>query len=474
MSPNLKQLYQDSDKKWESLLRISEEAQTAKNIEHFVATIHEILADLVVASNFFICLYEESSGKYFFPYFVDEYDSIETAGVSFDYDESLEVTLYDLSGTLTDYVRQNGTAVRFPSEEMNALYESGEIRLFGEQSTSWLGVPLKLSGQTIGVMAVQCYHTTEAYSVKDEELLVLFSDHIARAIESVRVEERIRKQHQLVLEQKKAITDSISYARRIQKAVLPSPAYIDNILSDYFTIFMPKDIISGDFYWVREIEGMSVVIVADSTGHGVPGALMSMLGVTLLNEQFRTVGIREPGEILGNLRSKVKEILFQEGSVNDQKDGMDMAIAIIDPEKQELRFASANIPLLLVRMKEHYKGQESDLKLSVENEHYGLYRLRADKQPIGIYWDEEEFTNHVISLHDRDSLYIFSDGYTDQYGGKKRKKLKSGRLKKLLLSVQETDMGTQKRLLEDAYEKWKGSNEQIDDVCAFGVRVSFP
>ncbi len=474
MSPNLKQLYQDSDKKWESLLRISEEAQTAKNIEHFVATIHEILADLVVASNFFICLYEESSGKYFFPYFVDEYDSIETAGVSFDYDESLEVTLYDLSGTLTDYVRQNGTAVRFPSEEMNALYESGEIRLFGEQSTSWLGVPLKLSGQTIGVMAVQCYHTTEAYSVKDEELLVLFSDHIARAIESVRVEERIRKQHQLVLEQKKAITDSISYARRIQKAVLPSPAYIDNILSDYFTIFMPKDIISGDFYWVREIEGMSVVIVADSTGHGVPGALMSMLGVTLLNEQFRTFGIREPGEILGNLRSKVKEILFQEGSVNDQKDGMDMAIAIIDPEKQELRFASANIPLLLVRMKEHYKGQESDLKLSVENEHYGLYRLRADKQPIGIYWDEEEFTNHVISLHDRDSLYIFSDGYTDQYGGKKRKKLKSGRLKKLLLSVQETDMGTQKRLLEDAYEKWKGSNEQIDDVCAFGVRVSFP
>jgi serine phosphatase RsbU (regulator of sigma subunit) len=405
---------------------------------------------------------------------VDEYDSIETAGVSFDYDESLEVTLYDLSGTLTDYVRQTGTAVRFPSEEMNALYESGEIRLFGEQSTSWLGVPLKLSGQTIGVMAVQCYHTTDAYSVKDEELLVLFSDHIARAIESVRVEERIRKQHQLVLEQKKAITDSISYARRIQKAVLPSPAYIDNILSDYFTIFMPKDIISGDFYWVREIEGLSVVIVADSTGHGVPGALMSMLGVTLLNEQFRTFGIREPGEILGNLRSKVKEILFQEGSVNDQKDGMDMAIAIIDPEKQELRFASANIPLLLVRMKEHYKGQESGLKLSVENEHYGLYRLKADKQPIGIYWDEEEFTNHVISLHDRDSLYIFSDGYTDQYGGKKRKKLKSGRLNKLLLSVQETDMGTQKRLLEDAYEKWKGSNEQIDDVCAIGVRVSFP
>ncbi|MDF1576469.1 MAG: SpoIIE family protein phosphatase [Bacteroidales bacterium] len=471
MSPGESAKYQNNEKKWESLLRISEEAHTATNIEEFVATIHGILAELVMARNFFICLHDESTDKYFFPYFKDEFDSIETAGANFDYDESLEVTMYDLSGTLTDYVRRSGKPVRFPNEEMNKLYQSGEIKLFGSQSTSWLGVPLKLAGKTFGVMAVQCYDRTDAYSSADEELMVFVSDHIARAIENVRAEEKIRKQHQLVLQQKQAITDSISYAKRIQKAVLPSPLYLDNILSDHFTIFKPKDIISGDFYWAREIEGYKVVIVADCTGHGVPGALMSMLGVTLLNEQFRTFGIRQPGEILGHLRTKVKEILAQEGSTSDQKDGMDMAIAIMDRENHELQFAGANIPLILIRMKEHQGDMESDMKLSMENENYQLYRVKADKQPIGVHWEEKDFSTRVVKLKERDSLYMYSDGYLDQYGGNDRKKFKSRRLKKLLLSLQEAPMEMQKRLLEDAFDKWRGSHEQIDDVCMLGIRI---
>jgi serine phosphatase RsbU (regulator of sigma subunit) len=470
MSPKLSELYQSNDKKWESLLKISEEAHTAINIEEFVATIHGILADLVNARNFFIGLYDEKANKYFFPYFEDEYDSIETTGVSSAYDESLETTLYDLSGTLTDYVRRTGKPIRFPNETISNLYESGEITLFGSQSHSWLGVPLKLSGLTMGVMSVQSYDQKDAYSVRDEELLVFISDHIARAIENVMAEEKMRKQHQLVLEQKQAITDSISYARRIQKAVLPSPAYIENILHDYFTIYLPKDVIGGDFYWVREIEGKSVVIVADCTGHGVPGALMSMLGVTLLNEQFRTFGIRQPGVILGHLRTKVKEILAQEGSVSDQKDGMDMGIAIMDHEKKELHFGGANIPLHLIRRKHQEGVVEEDLKWFMENDDYELYRLKADKQPIGVYWEEEEFSTRVIRLQDGDTLYMFTDGIADQYGGKNRKKFKSRRLKKLLLSVQAESMADQRMLIEAAFESWRGTIEQIDDVCMIGFR----
>ena len=458
------------EKIWESLLKISEEAHTAINIEEFVATIHGILADLVVARNFFIAIYDGHSGKYFFPYFEDEQDNIETAGVSFTYDESLEVTLYDLSGTLTHYVRSSGKPVRFPNEEMNQLYESGQITLFGSQSTSWLGVPLKLSGKTMGVMAVQCYDSTDAYSLKDEELLVFVSGHIARAIENVSAEDQIRKQHLMVLQQKQAITDSISYARRIQKAVLPSPPYLNKLFTDYFTIYKPKDIISGDFYWAREIEGHRVIIVADCTGHGVPGALMSMLGVTLLNEQFRTFGIRPPGEILGHLRNKVKEILFQDGSTNDQKDGIDMAIAIIDPDKKALQFAGANIPLFLVREAKQAGDTEEDLILSLKNDDHLLYRIKSDKQPLGVHWEERDFTSHLIQLQERDSLYIFSDGYVDQYGGKKRKKFKSKKLIRLLLSLQDASMDMQKKLLEDAFDRWRGSHEQIDDVCAFGLR----
>jgi len=304
--------------------------------------------------------------------------------------------------------------------------------------------------------------------------MVFVSDHIARAIESVRAEDKFRKQHLLVLQQKQAITDSISYARRIQKAVLPSPAYINNVLSDYFTIYKPKDIIGGDFYWVREIDGYRVVIVADSTGHGVPGALMSMLGVTLLNEQFRTFGIRQPGVILGHLRSKVKEILAQEGSVNDQTEGMDMAIAIIDQEKKELQFAGANRPLFLFRRKEQFAGTEGIPQSTLENDDFGLYVINGDKQPIGVNWEEEEFTDHVIKLQEHDSLYIFTDGFADQFGGKKRKKFKTRNFKKLLLSVQAESMENQKKLIEEAFNKWRGRHEQIDDVCVIGVRVSFP
>ncbi len=472
VSSNKSDKIQDNDKKWESLLRISEEAHTATSIEEFVATIHDILADLIMARNFFIGLYEESTDKYFFPYFEDEYDKIETAGVSFDYDESLEVTLYDLSGTLSDYVRRTGNPVRFPNKEMNKLYDSGVIELFGSQSTSWLGVPLKLSGISVGVMVVQAYDIADAYSVKDEELMVFVSDHIARAIESVRAEEKLRKQHLLVLQQKQAITDSISYARRIQKASLPSPAYMDNILSDYFTIYKPKDIISGDFYWVREIDDYIVVVVADSTGHGVPGALMSMLGVTLLNEQFRTFGIRQPGEILEHLRSKVKEILAQEGSANDQKDGMEMAIVIIDRKTKECQFAGANRPLLLFRKKEQLEEVERIPYPSLEYDDCELYTIKGDNQPIGVHWEEQGFTNHLIKLQEHDSLYIFSDGFVDQYGGKKRKKFKTRNFKKLLLSVQTESMTNQRKLIEDAFEEWRGSYEQIDDVCVIGVRFT--
>jgi serine phosphatase RsbU (regulator of sigma subunit) len=462
---------QSNDRIWKALLQISEEAHTAINIEEFVATIHGILADLVMARNFFIALYDEESDKYFFPYFEDEFDSIDTAGVNFSYDESLEVTLYDLSGTLTDYVRRSGKPIRFPNEDINKLYASGEITLFGSQSTSWMGVPLKLSGKTLGVMAVQAYDISDAYASKDEELMVFVSDHITRAIENVRAEDKHRKQHLLVLQQKQAITDSIKYARRIQKAVLPSTAYIAKILANYFTIYKPKDILSGDLYWVREIEGYQVVILADSTGHGVPGALMSMLGVTLLNEQFRTFGIRQPGVILGHLRNKVKEILAQDGSIDEQKDGLDMAIAIIDKEHTELQFAGANLPLYLIRKKSNLAGNDKLPYASVESEDYELYTLKGDKQPVGLHWEETPFTNHVIRIQDLDTLYLFSDGIVDQYGGKKRKKFKTRNFKKLLLSVQPESMRKQGKLIEEAFDTWRGNLEQIDDVSVLGVRL---
>ena len=270
-------------------------------------------------------------------------------------------------------------------------------------------------------------------------------------IESQRDE--IEAQRDLLFVQKKEITDSIGYAQRIQSAILPQSGYLDHILPEYFVLFKPRDIVSGDFYWIKELGSSIVVVAADCTGHGVPGAFMSMLGITLLNELFVEGATSHPGEILGQLRSKVKLMLAQEGSIRDQKDGMDMAIAVIDKEKKELQFAGAYNPLYLIRDGEKLK------------------ELKGDKQPIGIHWEENDFNNQVVQLKEKDTVYVFSDGFVDQYGGEKGKKFKAQKFKELLLSIQQESMTRQKMLIEEAFESWRGNREQIDDVCVVGIRI---
>lgn len=288
-------------------------------------------------------------------------------------------------------------------------------------------------------------------------------------IESQRDE--IEAQRDMVFEQKKELTDSIAYAQRIQAAILPSKSYMDEHIPDYFVLFKPRDIVSGDFYWIKEVDSSIVIVAADCTGHGVPGAFMSMLGITLLTEQLGAGNIRQPGEILGQLRTKVKTMLDQEGGFREQKDGMDMAIAVIDQKKKELRFAGAYCPLYLVRQKEMVDGSEPGSETSLEVGSTLLYEVKGDRQPIGIHWQETDFTTHVVPLKEQDSIYVFSDGFVDQFGGDDRKKFKTPKFKELLLSVHAETMERQKQLLEERFENWRANTEQIDDVCVIGVRI---
>jgi len=288
-------------------------------------------------------------------------------------------------------------------------------------------------------------------------------------IESQRDE--IEAQRDLLFEQKKEITDSIGYAQRIQAAILPHKTYLDRVIHDYFVLFKPRDIVSGDFYWIKEVDSSIVIVVADCTGHGVPGAFMSMLGITLLNELIVPGNIDQPGEILGQLRSKVKTMLVQEGNIRDQKDGMDMAIGVIDKAKMELQFSGAYNPLYLIRDREHLTGNEPGIKTTVNGKSGVLFELKGDKQPIGIHWEEKDFSTQKVRLKDKDAVYVFSDGYIDQYGGGQRKKFKTRKFKELLLSIHSEPMTVQKKQIEGTFEKWRGNIEQIDDVCVIGVRV---
>jgi serine phosphatase RsbU (regulator of sigma subunit) len=282
-----------------------------------------------------------------------------------------------------------------------------------------------------------------------------------------KVEERTRE----ISEQKREITDSIDYAQRIQLAVLPGEDELERIMPEHFVFFHPKDVVSGDFYWIKKVNDAIIIVVADCTGHGVPGAFMSMLGITLLDEQLGKIRLDSPAGILDNLRTKVKEMLVQKGQAEEQKDGMDMAVAILHREKKELFFAGAHNPLYLVRNNGNISGLGSVKEPSLTGFGSRLYEFKGDRQPIGFHPEESEFTNHKISLAEQDTIYIFSDGFIDQFGGDQRKKYKSSRFKELLLSLQKESLDKQKLLIEQAFKNWRGDNEQIDDVCVIGFRI---
>ena len=255
--------------------------------------------------------------------------------------------------------------------------------------------------------------------------------------------------HTELEEKNKEITDSIQYAKRIQNAILPPSKVVKEYLQESFIYYKPKDIVAGDFYWLEHAKGKVLFAAADCTGHGVPGAMVSVVCNNGLNRSVREYGLTDPGEIL----NKTREIVVQEfeKSEEDVKDGMDIAICSL--EGKTLKYAGAHNPLWIIRKEE-------------------LLETKANKQPIGQFDNPEPYTTHTIELQKGDSLYIFSDGYADQFGGDKGKKLKTANFKQLLLSIQKESMEKQKQLIDEAFENWKGDLEQLDDVCVIGVRIS--
>ncbi len=273
-------------------------------------------------------------------------------------------------------------------------------------------------------------------------------------------EQNVLIQHQKheVEEKNKEITDSINYAKRIQEAILPSRYSLVENLKNGFVLYKPKDIVAGDFYWLEKVGNKIYFAAADCTGHGVPGAMVSVVCSNALSKALLEEGITEPGKILDRTRELVIEKFSKSGS--DVKDGMDISLCVLNMENDSdnLQWSGANNPLWIIR------------KDAVE-----LEELKADKQPIGKYGEPKPFTTHRINLKAGDSFYIFTDGYADQFGGVVEgsgagKKFKAATFKKLLLSIQDKSMDEQKELINSTFENWRGELEQVDDVCVIGVR----
>lgn len=264
----------------------------------------------------------------------------------------------------------------------------------------------------------------------------------------------IEKQRDQIARQNKEITDSILYAKRIQSAILPEDTVISNCLKEYFILYKPRDIVSGDFYWITKKENLVYVVCADCTGHGVPGAFMSMLGVSLLNEIVKnSQNHLKSSDILNKLRELVKTTLAQKGRDDEAKDGMDMVLAIIDFEGFVLQFSGAYNQLWIYR----------------DNE---VFIYKGDKMPIGIYpGTERPFSSIEIDLKKNDIIYMFTDGYVDQFGGPEGKKIKTSGLKDIILKIANLPMEQQKQFLDDYIEEWKGENQQVDDILVMGIKI---
>jgi len=282
--------------------------------------------------------------------------------------------------------------------------------------------------------------------------------------------EAVEEQKEIIEEKNREIVDSISYAQRIQNAILPSDEYIKSVLPNAFVYFNPKDIVSGDFYWIDEKDDCVYFAAVDCTGHGVPGALVSVVGYNGLNRVLHEFNLTDPAKMLDKL-SELVERTFSKSSASI-KDGMDLALCKWDKKNNLLEYAGANNPMYLVRDNDKIKDSFKNYRILEHDElDKSLIEIKADKQPIGKYDFREPFQSHKISLEKGDSIYVFSDGYADQFGGVKGKKFMYKPFKKLLTQLSSLKMDEQKEKVTNTFSDWKGSMEQIDDVCVLGVRI---
>ncbi|MBL4710612.1 MAG: SpoIIE family protein phosphatase [Flavobacteriales bacterium] len=358
----------------------------------------------------------------------------------------------------------------YPMELVDNYDVGGVVNVYEDKNGYWLSAfaPIKSSkGETIAVVVVDNRFDEFLEEAREEifvnigislafTLIIIF--FLVRSIRTILLQEDklnaslLQSKMDLEIKSKETL-DSILYAKRIQEAILPLRSKIKKSIPDSFVFHLPRDIVSGDFYWFKKINNKIFIASVDCTGHGVPGAFMSMIGTILLDDIVEKKGIYEPDLILSELHQDVVKALKQDTREKASRDGMDIALCVLNEELSELSFAGAFRPLVHIRNGE-------------------LKRIKSDSAPIGGFSSKRPtFTKHEIKLEKGDAIYIYSDGYADQFGGEKNKKYMTRKFRQLLQSISDLTMNEQVDLLEKEFNEWKGENEQVDDILVMGFRV---
>ncbi|MGZ4037151.1 MAG: SpoIIE family protein phosphatase, partial [Bacteroidia bacterium] len=371
------------------------------------------------------------------------YDTIHNAPMA--------LKMYKRYTKLKDSLSNEESIKKFAEVE----YSAKESKLIAEQESKEKALRLEQEQQKFITDAESKKKNIIIFSVAFSlVLLLIFFGVVFNRFKITQKQKQIIETQKVIVDEKnKEILDSITYAKHLQQAILPSLDQIRRNFSDSFVLYKPKDIVAGDFYWMESVKELTLLAVADCTGHGVPGAMVSVVCSNALNRAVKEFGITEPGPILDKVRQLVVETFEKSG--NEVKDGMDISLCVFRPlteGKRVVQWAGANNPLWYV--------QNAELK-----------EIKPDKQPVGKYAEETPFTTHNLELGHGDILYLFTDGYADQFGGPNGKKLKFRQLKDLVITVSGSPLEQQGAELDTNFEKWRGRLEQVDDVCVIGIKI---
>ncbi|MDQ3190741.1 MAG: tetratricopeptide repeat protein [Bacteroidota bacterium] len=436
------------------LSEIGQQLTSTLSFEKIFNSLHENVNQLMDAACFGVRIYHPDKNMVEYKYELENGIREETAWVSMEDEDNYSV--WCISNKKEIFLSDNQKEYQKYVKQIRVVS--------GDMPHSLIFYPMMMGDKVIGVITTQSFKRN-AYSQYHLDILKTLASYTAIALENANLyenlEEKIRvrtleviQQKEIIEEKNKHITDSIHYAKRIQEAILPPPRLVKEYLHDSFIFFKPKDIVSGDFYWMERLKDKVIFAVVDCTGHGVPGALLSIVSHNYLTRSVNEEKLTSPAAILDYLNKAIHESLNKNKSDFQVNDGMDIAICALHDDGKTLEYAGAYNPLLLVK-------------------NNAIVEYKGNKYSIGSYLlqENESYTNHTINLEKGDAFYLFSDGYADQFGGTVGKKFKTGKLKELLLSIHTLKAEQQKQELDRNFELWKGGNEQVDDICIIGVKV---
>jgi len=439
----------------ELLSRMGQELISTLDFESVTERLYKNVNQLMDANIFGVRLYNEDKQEIEYKYDYEDNKRHEGIVVSMDDDDNYSV--WCIKNNKEIFINDNRVDYKD--------YVSKVVVVAGEFPLSLIFYPLRKGDKVIGLITIQSLEAN-AYNKHHLTYLKTLAHYTVIALENARhyeiMEAEVAKRTQEIVVQKevieeknKHITDSIHYAKRIQDATLPDLKLMNHYLKESFVLFKPKDIVSGDFYWIEKKDDEILFAVVDCTGHGVPGAFLSLIGYNSLNKIVNELNITKPSEILEELNKTVYQTLQNNLEYNHIQDGMDIAICSLNKNTNTLQFAGAYNPLYIVK--------DDTVK-----------EIKGDKISIGSGENNFniKFNNHIVQLDKDDCIYLFSDGYADQFGGPKGKKFKYSRFKELLIEMNNLEMKDQGDNLDKTITQWQGDLEQIDDVCVIGVKAS--